>query len=63
MAITTATGPASLSITRAPESLWRQATRAFFRQRSGVIGLTIIAALVLIALFAPVIAPYNRLRC
>ena len=58
MAITTAPGPASVSFTRQPESLWRQTTRAFFRQRSAVIGLTIIVALVLIALFAPLIAPY-----
>ena len=59
MAITTATGPASLSITRPPESLWQQAIRAFFRQRSAVIGLTIIVALMLIAVFAPLIAPYE----
>ena len=62
MATTTATGPASLSITRPPESLWRQAIRAFFRQRSAVIGLTIIVALVLIALFAPLIAPYDPIQ-
>jgi peptide/nickel transport system permease protein len=59
MATTTATGPASLSITRSPEGLWQQAIRAFFRQRSGVIGLTIIIALALIAIFAPLIAPYS----
>src|SRR5215213_6993287 len=62
MAITTAPGPASLSLTRQPESLWRQATRAFFRQRSAVIGLTIIVALVLIALFAPLIAPFDPVQ-
>jgi peptide/nickel transport system permease protein len=62
MAITTATGPASLTLTRPPESLWRQAIRAFFRQRSAVIGLTIIVALVLIALFAPLIAPYDPIQ-
>jgi peptide/nickel transport system permease protein len=59
MATTTATGPASLSITRKPEGLWQQAIRAFFRQRSGVIGLVIIIALALIAIFAPLIAPYS----
>src|SRR5262245_39438812 len=62
MATTTATGPASLSITRPPESLWRQAIRAFFHQRSAVIGLTIIVGLVLIALFAPLIAPYDPIQ-
>jgi peptide/nickel transport system permease protein len=59
MATTTATGPASLTIMRPPESLWRQAIRAFFRQRSAVIGLTIIITLILIAIFAPLIAPYE----
>jgi peptide/nickel transport system permease protein len=59
MATTTATGPASLTIMRPPESLWRQAIRAFFRQRSAVIGLTIIVTLILIAIFAPLIAPYE----
>jgi len=44
---------------RPPESLWRQAIRAFFRQRSAVIGLTIIVTLILIAIFAPLIAPYE----
>src|SRR6266487_2700559 len=58
MATTTAK-PVSLTITRPPESLWQQAIRAFFRQRSAVIGLTIIVALVLIAIFAPLIAPYE----
>jgi len=59
MATTTASGSASLLITRPPESLWRQAIRAFFHQRSAVIGLTIIVALVLIAIFAPLIAPFE----
>jgi peptide/nickel transport system permease protein len=46
-------------IARPPESLWRQAVRAFFRQRSAVIGLVIIVLLFLIAVFAPLIAPYD----
>jgi peptide/nickel transport system permease protein len=60
MATTTTTQPAGgLSITRPPESLWRQAARAFFRQRSAVIGLAIIILLFVIAVFAPLIAPYD----
>jgi peptide/nickel transport system permease protein len=46
-------------MTRAPESLWRQAARAFFRQQSAVIGLVITCLLFAIALFAPLIAPYD----
>jgi ABC-type dipeptide/oligopeptide/nickel transport system permease subunit len=59
MATTTTSQPVSLASTRPVESLWRQAVRAFFRQRSAVIGLVIIALLVLLALFAPLIAPYD----
>jgi ABC-type dipeptide/oligopeptide/nickel transport system permease subunit len=47
------------TFTRAPENLWRQAQRAFFRQRAAVIGLVIVALLALVAIFAPLIAPYN----
>jgi peptide/nickel transport system permease protein len=44
---------------RPPESLWRQAQHAFFRQRAAVIGLVIIVLLALTAIFAPLIAPYD----
>src|SRR5438876_11010035 len=44
---------------RTPESLWQQALHAFLRQRAAVIGLVIIATLALIAIFAPLIAPYD----
>ena len=40
-------------------SLWRLTLRRIFRQRNAVIGLTILAILVLVALFASVIAPYD----
>src|SRR3712207_3681835 len=46
-------------LARQPESLWRQAVRAFFRQRSAVIGLSIVVFLILLSIFAPLIAPYN----
>jgi peptide/nickel transport system permease protein len=62
MAITTAAQPASQAMTRPPESLWRQAIRAFFHQRSAVIGLVIIIVLVALALFAPLIAPYDPVQ-
>jgi len=37
----------------------RQLVRRFFRQRSALLGLFIIGSLVLVAIFAPVIAPYE----
>ena len=40
-------------------SLWRLTLRRIFRQRSAVIGMVILGALILVAIFAPVIAPYN----
>ena len=47
------------AIVRAPENLWKQAQRAFFRQRSALIGLTLVVLLALTAIFAPLIAPYE----
>ena len=40
-------------------SLWRLTLRRIFRQRNAVIGLTILAFLVLVAIFAPLLAPYD----
>lgn len=40
-------------------SLWRLMLRRVLRQRSAKIGMVILAFLVLIAIFAPVIAPYD----
>jgi ABC-type dipeptide/oligopeptide/nickel transport system permease subunit len=40
-------------------SLWRLTFRRIFRQRNAVLGLSILAFLVLIAIFAPQIAPYK----
>src|SRR4051794_40390451 len=53
---------AAETFVRAPESLWLQARRAFFRQRAAVIGLAIITLLALIAIFAPLIAPYDPVQ-
>lgn len=47
---------------RRPENLWRQTLRRFFRQRPAIIGLSMIGSLVLIAVFAPVIAPYDPIQ-
>lgn len=40
-------------------SLWRLTLRRIFRQRSAVIGMVILSILILIAIFADVIAPYD----
>ena len=40
-------------------SLWRLTLRRIFKQRSAIIGLSILLFLILVALFAPVIAPYD----
>ena len=54
------------AIVRAPENLWKQAQRAFFRQRSAVIGLVIVRAspLQMRQLFQKVVvavdAPYKK---
>ena len=40
-------------------SLWRLTLRRIFKQRSAVIGLSLLTFLVLVAIFAPAIAPYD----
>ncbi|MEO8241586.1 MAG: ABC transporter permease [bacterium] len=42
-----------------PVPLWKQAIGRLLRKRSGQVGLILIGTLVLIALFAPLIAPYH----
>lgn len=58
-----ATTSESLSINSAQDyrssSLWRLTLRRILRQRNAVIGGTILGILVLVAIFAPVIAPYD----
>jgi peptide/nickel transport system permease protein len=49
-------------LARGPESLWRQALGAFLRQRAAIIGVCLLAFLILIALFAPLIAPYDPVQ-
>src|SRR5690606_39515405 len=43
-------------------SLWRDARRRFFRNKLAVLGLIIVVGLVLVAIFAPYIAPYDPLE-
>lgn len=40
-------------------SLWRSTFRRIFKQRSAIIGLSLLGILILVAIFAPVIAPYD----
>ena len=46
-------------VVTAPASLRRDTVRNILRQRAAVVGLTIMALLLLVALFAPFIAPYD----
>lgn len=40
-------------------SLWRLTIRRLFRQRSALVGLFILTILIIVAIFAPMIAPYK----
>ncbi len=46
----------------AGESLAKLAVRAMLRHRAGMVGLFITVALIIVALFAPLLAPYNELE-
>ena len=46
-------------VVAAPGSLRRDTLRNIFRQRAAVLGFTILGALILIAILAPLIAPYE----
>ncbi len=46
-------------LTGPPNSLWRNALRHLLKKRSAVTGLIMLGALILVAIFAPVIAPYD----
>jgi ABC-type dipeptide/oligopeptide/nickel transport system permease subunit len=56
--ITARTNVKKIEQTR-PRSLGRDALRHLFRNRSAQIGMTMIAFLLLVAIFAPIIAPYD----
>jgi peptide/nickel transport system permease protein len=46
-------------VNRGQASLWRDTLRNILRQRSAIIGLSILTVLVLVAIFADVIAPFD----
>lgn len=54
----TAAPPISLR-TPKPRGLWQNAFRYLFRQRLAVVGMVILGALILVATFAPFLAPYD----
>src|SRR5437764_905639 len=45
-----------------PRSLWGDTARAFARNKAGMLGLTIAVLLVVAAVFAPLIAPYDPVK-
>jgi ABC-type dipeptide/oligopeptide/nickel transport system permease subunit len=52
--------PVAISLPeRAPSSLWRDALRHLFRKRSAIVGMIILGALLVVAIFAPFIATHN----
>lgn len=56
--------PVDVSEHRAPKarSLWGDAARTFMRNRAGMSGLVVILCLFLVAVFAPILAPYNYVQ-
>jgi peptide/nickel transport system permease protein len=62
---TTSAGDASASAAAAPRrssSPWAHAARQFWRNRSAVVGLAVLVAVVLAALFAPYVSPYDPIE-
>ncbi|HAJ38281.1 MAG TPA: diguanylate cyclase [Chloroflexi bacterium] len=61
MSVTAATAPASVEpiFNTKPRGLWSTAFRRLFRRRSAIIGMIILAALILVAIFAPVLATHD----
>lgn len=47
------------SLVSKPSSLWATTLRRFLKRRSAMVGLGILSTLILVAIFAPVIAPYD----
>ncbi len=52
----------TVSLADKPDNPWKSTIRALFRNRSAVMGMTIIAVLILTAVFAPVIATHDPLQ-
>ena len=53
------TSSAQKILTRRPRTPTRDALRALFRTKSAIVGMVILLILVLVAIFAPLIAPYD----
>src|SRR5680860_969078 len=45
-----------------PRSVWALAMRRFMRRKLGMLGLAIVTGIALVAIFAPLIAPYDPLE-
>jgi peptide/nickel transport system permease protein len=56
---TTVPNIAPTGIASEPSSLYQDAMRHLFQKRSAVVGMVILLILVLVAIFAPIIAPYD----
>ena len=52
-------GSESANLLAKPSSQWRLVLRRFRGRKSGMIGLGIVTALILMAIFAPILAPYG----
>ena len=50
---------ASIDLLDEPSGLWRTAWRRLLRRKGGVLGLAIIGVILLMAIFAPLIAPHD----
>ena len=60
MAVTSAAPEAgAFEITRPPRSLWGDAVRRLMRNKMAVASVIVILLMVLIAIFAPIIAPHD----
>jgi len=52
--------PAVISLSRrSSSSLWRDALRHLFHKRSAIVGMLILGSLLFVAIFAPLLAPYD----
>jgi peptide/nickel transport system permease protein len=52
--------PRSLELTRPQRTLWGDAARRFVRHRLGVLGVVVVVFFVVVALAAPIVAPYAQ---
>jgi len=62
MTTTTNTLPVKKGSQPPPGNLWLVALQRLFRQRSGIAGMTILGTLTIVAILAPIIAPYDPLQ-